>query len=702
MFRKSLIRTSILLSYILVAQCVQAQEKTLTIGLIGDSTVASMYGWGPAFAEEVNDHVTVLNYAKNGATLDSLSKRLDVLIKQKPDFMLIQFGHNDMKRYDPKAYAKKLKGYVERVKRGGIKVIVLSSVTRRNFNANGLIEPRIIDGRTLADYAQAAKTVAEETDVPFIDFNSISIAHHNKIGPEASASYNFNEKDKTHFSKQGAKAIADMIITELKKVASELTSYLSCHAVEEKPVSKSDLVQKLEGIFNDASFAKIPEKVFSAVDYGVKSDGKTVNTKALQAAIDAAYKAKGGVVTLPQGTTVSGALFLKSNVELRLAEGAVLQAVHDDAEFPDKWTRIAGIEMDWPAALINIYEQENVRITGKGIIDGNGSYWWKRFNDMRKIYEKKGLRWAVDYDAKRVRPIVVYKSKNVFLKDFTVKRAGFWTITFIYSHRVHADGITIRNNIGGHGPSTDGINTDSSSNVLIENCDVDCNDDNFCIKAGRDSDGLRVNIPTENVVIRNCKTGRGQGLFTLGSETSGGMNNIEVYGLKAKGTRNGFRLKSAKVRGGSMRNVWIHDIKMDQVTQPFHWELNWFPSYSYPPLPKNIPESEWPAHWKVMLTKVTPPERGIPEFYNIRISDVEVTGANKAFHANAYAEKPLRNVHWENVTIEAKSGGNLKNAKDWTMTNVVLRAGSQVKLRNCTNVQLPQFKKQSKPFNQKK
>ena len=285
-----------------------------------------------------------------------------------------------------------------------------------------------------------------------------------------------------------------------------------------------------------------------------------------------------------------------------------------------------------------------------------------------------------------MKAIVVYESKNVQLNGFTVKRAGFWAISLTYSDRVHVDGVTIRNNIGGHGPSTDGINTDSSSNVLIENCDVDCNDDNFCIKAGRDSDGLRVNRPVINVVIRNCKTGKGHGLLTLGSETSGGMENIEVYGLKAQGTSIGFRLKSAKIRGGVMRNIWIHDIEMDNVANPFHWELNWHPSYSYPPPPKDIPESEWPAHWNVLLTEVQPPERGIPEFYNIRISNVKVTNAKQAIYANAYAEKPLRNVQWENVTIEAESGGSINNAKDWVMTNFKLKASSPLKVKNSTNI----------------
>ncbi|HEX5791396.1 MAG TPA: glycoside hydrolase family 28 protein [Luteolibacter sp.] len=482
-----------------------------------------------------------------------------------------------------------------------------------------------------------------------------------------------------------------------------VSAVLICGAVQgharAQQAPASQLVRDLEAIFHDRDFASIPQRVFRAADFGAVADGKTVSTKALQSAIDAAHAAGGGVVTLSQGVTVSGALFLKSRVELRLEDGVVLQAVQDDAAYPDKWTRVAGIEMDWPAALINVYEQQDVRISGKGVIDGSGKYWWDKFwgdpagkGGMMPDYEQRGLRWALDYDCKRVRPIVVYKSKNVALREFTVQRAGFWTISLTYSDRVHADGITIRNNIGGHGPSTDGVDIDSSSHVLVENCDVDCNDDNFCIKAGRDSDGLRVNRPSEFIVIRHCKTGKGHGLVTLGSETSGGMRHIEIYGLKAKGTATGFRLKSAKVRGGTMRDIWLHDVEMEGVASPFQWELNWFPSYSYPPRPKQIPESEWPAHWKVMLTEVTPPERGIPEFRDLRISNVKVTGAKTAIHANAYPEKPLCNVVWENVSIEAKSGGRINCAKHWTMTGVELRAENQVQLSNSEDVQLPELK----------
>lgn len=227
MSTKSAATILIVLSCFTVVNAVAAQDKATTIGLIGDSTVATTYGWGPAFAERFNDSVTVLNYAKNGATLDSLSGKLDRLIEQKPDYVLIQFGHNDMKRYDAEAYGTKLTDYIQRVTRGGSQAIVLSSVTRRTFNEDGKIVPRIVNGnRTLPEFAQVAKAVAHENKVPFIDLNAISIEHHNKIGPTASAAYNFNETDRTHFSKKGAAATADLILSELTTVVPEFSNYL--------------------------------------------------------------------------------------------------------------------------------------------------------------------------------------------------------------------------------------------------------------------------------------------------------------------------------------------------------------------------------------------------------------------------------------------------------------------------------------------
>ncbi|QDS95692.1 Rhamnogalacturonan acetylesterase RhgT [Roseimaritima multifibrata] len=219
----------LLLVALLVAspQVLTAQQDSLTIGLIGDSTVADTYGWGPAFAKRFNNNTQVLNYARNGATLNSLSRRFDELLKQKPDVVLIQFGHNDQKRYGTDVYQNHLNSYVQRAREAGSKVIILSSVTRRNFDKEGKIQLREENLKgNLATFAKAAAKVAKEQQLTFIDLHSISIEHHNKLGPEATAAYNFSESDTTHFSEAGANATADLIITELRSAAPELAPYL--------------------------------------------------------------------------------------------------------------------------------------------------------------------------------------------------------------------------------------------------------------------------------------------------------------------------------------------------------------------------------------------------------------------------------------------------------------------------------------------
>ena len=210
----------------------QAQEKTVTVGLIGDSTVAEQSGWGPAFAERFDRRAKILNYAKNGATLQALSKKLDELVQHQPDYVLIRFGHNDQKRYDTTVYQDHLKSYVERIRKSGGQPVIVSSVTRRSFDANGKIVSNLVKNEkysykaTLTDYANAAEAVAEELNLPFIDLHRISMAHHNQIGREASMTYNFKEGDKTHFNQKGAEAIADLILEELKTVVPELATYV--------------------------------------------------------------------------------------------------------------------------------------------------------------------------------------------------------------------------------------------------------------------------------------------------------------------------------------------------------------------------------------------------------------------------------------------------------------------------------------------
>lgn len=309
-----------------------------------------------------------------------------------------------------------------------------------------------------------------------------------------------------------------------------------------------------------------------------------------------------------------------------------------------------------------------------------------RYWALRKEYGPKGLRWAADYDCKRVRLIQVYKSSDVELTGLTLERSGFWTVHLCYSKNITVDGITIRNNIGGRGPSTDGVDVDSSSHVLVQHCDIECNDDAICMKAGRDADGLRVNRPTEDVTVRDCTIRQGAAAITIGSETSGGIHDVKVSGLHAfSGVPRGICFKSARTRGGAVDRIDIRDLDLKGVPIPISVGLNWNPSYSYARIPegmKNVPE-----YWKKLAQKV-PQAQGMPHFRDVRISNIHSTGARQAFEVNAYPSDPIQDFKFDHIDIQAKTGGTIADVENWTFMNTTINTedGSHVTLKDCKNI----------------
>lgn len=419
-------------------------------------------------------------------------------------------------------------------------------------------------------------------------------------------------------------------------------------------------------------------KQFDIREYGAEDGGQALCTKAIQAAI-AEAGACGGEVYVPAGVYLTGALFLESNMSLYLAEGAVLLGIDSEDEYPVVSGRVAGIEMDWPAAVINVRNAFNVRISGPGTIDGQGEYWWKKYwgddrrGGMREHYEKKGLRWVVDYDCFRVRNVIVLNSENISLEEFCSRRSGFWNVHLCYSKNVTVRGIRICDNSG---PSTDGIDIDSCNCVLIEGCQISCNDDNICVKSGRDADGLKVAKICENVTIQNCTLFEGEGI-TLGSETSGGICNIRILNNRFIGTRNGFRIKSARTRGGVIENITVENLNMLDVAHPFLFQLNWYPKYSYCEIPTNY-EEEIPKYWQTLVETV-PDGRGIPCVKDITVRRVTAVlqetyvGESEAFLIEGLKESPFKNLVFEDISIQAGAFGRITAVSNITFHGVLYK-----------------------------
>jgi polygalacturonase len=429
--------------------------------------------------------------------------------------------------------------------------------------------------------------------------------------------------------------------------------------------------------------------VLKVNDFGARGDGVTLDTAAIQATLDRAAQV-GATVRFAPGVYLTGSLFLKSGVTLLLEEGVRLLGSQSLDDYALIQTRVAGIEMVWPAALLNVYKQSGVRIEGTGVVDGDGKVFWDSYWKLRQQYDPRGLRWAADYDCRRPRLVHIYDSADVTVRGLHLRRSGFWTVHVCYSQDVLISEVTIRNNEGGRGPSTDGIDVDSSHGIIVEKADIECNDDALCMKAGRDSDGLRVARPTQDVTIRDCVIREAAAGVTFGSETSGGFHRIHVSGLRVLGpTPIGILFKSARTRGGRLSDIQLRHIQMQNVPTIFRVNLDWNPQYSYATIPADSSGNSGgvPSYWRVLAAPVSRAE-GIPRLGDVHVSDVVARGAQQAFDVAAYPEEPLRHFSFERLDWEARSGGHIENAVDWVFRRSSIRTtdGTRPVVRESTQV----------------
>lgn len=412
---------------------------------------------------------------------------------------------------------------------------------------------------------------------------------------------------------------------------------------------------------------------FNVCSYGAVGNAVTDNTQSIQSALDAAEAAGGGVVTFAPGMYLTGALFVGNNVNLEIPHGTMLLGSQNLDDYKRIQTRVAGVEMVWPSAMINIIGKQNAAISGSGVIDARGRIFWDKYYEMRKEYNHKGLRWIVDYDCERPRGILVSDCRNVTVRDVVLYRPGFWSLHILYSQHVTVDNLIISNNIEIEGPSTDGIDIDSSSSILVENCNINCNDDNFCLKAGRDADGLRVNRPCEYILIRNCVAGHGDGLLTCGSETSGSIRHVVAHDLKASGTSCGLRFKSTCQRGGIVEDIYMCNVEMNRVRRPIIVDLNWHPTYSNAVLPKGYNFDSLPLHWKKIL-EPTLGDKGIPKFRNIYFKNISASDAETCIKAIGIEKSTLDDFVFQNVKLHGKNAGLIEFENNWDASGLEITA----------------------------
>lgn len=353
----------------------------------------------------------------------------------------------------------------------------------------------------------------------------------------------------------------------------------------------------------------------------------------------------GGTVIIPEGHWLSGRIILKSNINLKLEKDAVIEfsSSIDDYQ-PAVFTRHEGVEIMGAGAFIYANGEKNIALTGKGKIMGppmdvemrtlpNGKSVIENDISYKTPVKERicdGYEGRTFYRPKSFSPI---NCKNVLVEGVTFERSVLWNVNPVYCENVIIRGITVNST---DVPSGDGIDISSCKNILIEYSTLNCGDDCFTLKAGRCEDGLRVNKPTENVVIRYCLAKEGHGGITCGSETAGSIRNVYLHDCLFYGTRTGFRFKTRRNRGGTVSEITYENVKLVNVREAFTWDLLGSKTYMgelarrYPPLD---------------ITPLTPTVK------DITIRNFTVESADRLLTVNAIPEIPCTNVLIENGEI---------------------------------------------------
>ncbi len=714
-------------------------DKKPTIFLIGDSTMANKpldenpeRGWGQLFPGYMTDEVEIQNHAVNGRSTKSFLKehRWDTVMSRMKagDYVMIQFGHNDGKVEDSNRsapahtlYKENLIRYVNDTRSKGATPILITPVMRRKFDAAG----KFVDQH--GDYPAVVKEVAAAMNVLLIDLHKSSEALIVKEGVENSRrlflnipashfkNYKGKEEDNTHFSEYGASSVASLVCQSIKEQNLPLAKYL-------KP---SDFKEKYAFELPKIYSPHFKRDTFNIVNYGAIADGMTLNSAAINKTIDECAKQGGGTVLIPQGSYVTGPIIMKSNINLHLAKGALVIFSSDFNQYPLVVSSFEGVDAARCQSPVVAENLENIAITGPGIINGNGYYWrpikkekltesqWKNHqrdyggvltadkkmwyssekalkgsltNNIGKLTEGKTLADFEDVkDFLRPNMIRIYQCKNILIEDVTFENSPAWTTHLMMSEHITLKNLKVKN--PWYGTNTDALDLESCKNALVEGCNFDTGDDGITIKSGRDAEGRKRGMPTQDIIVNNCTVYHSHGGFVVGSEMSGGANNLFISNCTFIGSDIGLRFKTTRGRGGIVENVYVNHVNMKDIPA----EAILFDMY-------------YAAKDPVVLAgeKREPPvvefktvDETTPQFRNFYFRNITCNGAAKGIFVRGIPEMHVKNVLIENAVLQADEGIDIQEASGITLNNITMipkNANPVVYVLNSDNINIDNLK----------
>jgi DNA sulfur modification protein DndE len=691
-------------------------DKKPTIFLIGDSTCANKplednpeRGWGQLFPNYFTNEVEIQNHAVNGRSTKSFinEHRWDTVMNRLKagDFVMIQFGHNDEKidKIEVGApahtvYKENLIRFVNDVRSKGATPILITPVMRRSFDAEG----KFVDSH--GDYPAVVKEVGIQMNVPVIDLHKSSEALILKEGVENSKRFFLHipeghfktqkgvREDNTHFSEYGAQSMASLVCQAIKDQDLPLAKYLA----------PSDFKEKFAFELPKIYTPHFKKDTFNILNYGAIPDGLTLNSAAINKTIGECAKNGGGTVVVPRGSFVTGPIVMKSNINLHLDKGALIIYTSDFTQYPLVASTFEGVDAARCQSPFTAENIENIAITGEGIINGNGFYWrplkkdkmteteWKLHqqkyggvltedkktwyssakalkgsltSNIGKLAGGKTLKDFEDIkDFLRPNMIRIFQCKNILIEGVTFENSPAWTTHINASEHITIRNLTVKN--PWFGTNTDALDLESCKNALVEDCHFDTGDDGICIKSGRHEEGRKRGLPTKDVIVKNCVVYHAHGGFVVGSEMSGGTNNMFVSNCTFIGTDIGLRFKTTRGRGGMVENIYVNNINMKDIAA----EAILFDMYYMAKDPVVLAgEKREPP-----VVEMKPVDETTPQFQDFYFRNITCNGAAKGIFVRGIPEMHVKNVLIENAVLQADDGIDIQEASNITLNNITM------------------------------